>query len=105
MSLETWVSIGSLVVVTVGLYGALSAQNSRLRKEFGALRTELKGDLAELRTELKGDNADLRTELKGDLARLDDRVAGLDDRIYALAVGLRPRLREDDPIEQGGSTA
>ena len=54
MSLETWVSIGSLVVVTVGLYGALSAQNSRLRKEFGALRAELKGDLA----------------------RLDERVAG-----------------------------
>ena len=58
-----------------------------------------------LRTELKSDNADLRTELKGDLARLDDRVAGLDDRVYALAVGLRPRLREDNPIEPGGSTA
>ncbi len=58
VGLETWVSIGTLLGVAVGL--------------FVAIRTT---------------GADLRKELKGDIAKLDDRV-------YALAAGLRPQLDE-----------
>ena len=80
VGLETWVSIGTLLGVAVGLFVAIRTTGADLRKE-------LKGDIAELRTELKGDIAELRTELKTDIAKLDDRV-------YALAAGLRPQLDE-----------
>lgn len=70
VGLETWVSIGTLLGVAVGLFVAIRTTG------------------ADLRTELKGDIAELRTELKGDIAKLDDRV-------YALAAGLRPQLDEE----------
>jgi hypothetical protein len=92
VGLETWVSIGTLLGVAVGLFVAIRTTGADLRTELkggiAELRTELKGDIAELRTELKGDIAELRTELKGDIAKLDDRV-------YALAAGLRPQLDEE----------
>ena len=87
VGLETWVSIGTLLGVAVGLFVAIRTTGADLRKEIGGLRTELKGDVGSLRTELKDDIAELRTELKGDIAKLDDRV-------YALAAGLRPQLDE-----------
>jgi hypothetical protein len=65
MSLETWVSIGSLIAVAAGLFVAIRATGSDLRKEIATLRTELKGD-----------------------------IARLDGRVYALAAGLRPMLDE-----------
>jgi hypothetical protein len=61
VSLETWVSIGTLLGVAVALFVAIRA---------------------------------LGAELKGDIARLDERVSRLDDRVYALAVGLRPQLED-----------
>ncbi len=65
MPLDTWVSIGSLLAIAVGIYTPLRAGISRIERELGANRTELKGD-----------------------------IAGLDDRVYALGVGLRPRVDE-----------
>ncbi len=109
VGLETWVSIGTLLGVAVGLFVAIRTTGADLRKEIGGLRTELKGDIGSLRTELKDDIAELRTELKGDIAELrtelkDDiaelrtelkgDIAKLDDRVYALAAGLRPQLDE-----------
>lgn len=94
MSLETWVSLATLVAALLTLHGMI---RRGARNDMGALRTELTGDIAGLRTELKGDIARLdqrtsriedslaefRAESKVDIARLDDRV-------YALAAGLKP---------------
>jgi hypothetical protein len=85
MEIQDWVSIATLLVMLTGFYAAI-------RRELGGLRAELKADVAELRTELKIDIAELRTDLKTDIGRLDDRVERLDDRVYALAVGLKPEL-------------
>lgn len=120
MTIDTWVSLAALVGVLVTLGGLILAQGQSLRADlsgdiaqldlkvdrfrtelkgdFAELRTELKGDIAGLRTELKGDITELRTELKGDIAGLRTELKGdirlLDDRVYALAAGLRPRLEE-----------
>ena len=98
VGLETWVSIGTLLGVAVGLFVAIRTTGADLRKEIGGLRTELKGDIGSLRTELKDDIAELRTELKDDIAELRTELKGdiakLDDRVYALAAGLRPQLDE-----------
>lgn len=67
------------------LKGDIADLRTELKADIAGLRTEVKGDIAELRTDLRGDIAELRTDLKGDIGRLDDRV-------YALAAGLAPRL-------------
>ena len=96
LSLATWVSLIVLCGFGLTLLRTVRSGNNRLHDEIALTRTELKGDMADLRTELKGDIADLRTELKGDIARLDDRV-------YALAVGLRPQVGE--ARAQGSATS
>lgn len=78
VDLETLATLVTVVAAAVGV----AVANSRAIR---GLRLELKTDIAELRRELKGDMAELRTELKADIAKLDDRV-------YALAAGLAPRL-------------
>ena len=104
MTIDTWVSLAALLAVLLTLGGLILTQGRSLRSDLtgdiaqldmkvDGLRTELKGDIAGLRTELTGDIAGLRKELKGDIARLDDRV-------YALAAGLRPQIE----VAQSGST-
>jgi len=98
LTIDTWVSLAALLGAMVTIIGTTSGQIRSLRSDVqrdlvrldgkvDSLRVELKGDIAELRHELKGDLAELRHELKSDVGRLDDRV-------YALAAGLRPQLEE-----------
>ena len=87
MTIDTWVSLAALLAVLLTLGGLILAQGRSLDAKIDGLRTELKGDIGRLRTELKGDIGRLRTELKGDIGRLDDRV-------YALASGLRPQIED-----------
>ena len=109
MTIDTWVSLAALLGAMVTIIGTTSGQIRSLRSDVqrdlvrldgkvDSLRVELKGDIAELRHELKGDLAELRHELKGDLAELRHElksdVGRLDDRVYALAAGLRPQLEE-----------
>ncbi|MDF1603923.1 hypothetical protein [Nocardioides sp. YIM 152315] len=63
----------------------LAETRSELKADLAAVRSELKADLAAVRSELKADLAETRSELKAEIGRLDDRV-------YALAAGLRPRI-------------
>jgi len=115
MTIDTWVSLAALLAVLLTLGGLILTQGRSLRSDLtgdiaqldmkvDGLRTELKGDIAGLRTELKGDIAGLRTELKGDIAGLRKELKGdiarLDDRVYALAAGLRPQIE----VAQSGST-
>ena len=60
--------------------------------------------MSSMRTELKAEISATRTDLKTDLARLDDRITVLDDRVYALAAGLRPQLQRDQPAPRPGTT-
>ena len=106
LSLETWVSIGSLITVLIAIFAVTGRQNASLRSELGQLRSELKGDIGALRDELKGDIGGLRDELrearadlKGDIARSEGRVETLDSRVYALAVGLRPHLESAEEVD------
>lgn len=63
-----------LLVAVLALHAALSRPIRRLDSAIGALRSELKAD-----------------------------IAGLDDRVYALAVGLRPQLHQREGSESGGA--
>lgn len=100
MTVDTWVSLAVLIAGLAGLYAALRRETkseigdlrSELKSEIGELRSELKTDIADLRSELKTDIADLRADLKADIRRLDGRVEKLDERVYDLAVGMRPLL-------------
>ena len=76
MTIDTWVSLAALLAVLLTLGGLILAQGRSLDAKIDGLRTELKGDIGRLRTELKGD------------------IGRLDDRVYALASGLRPQIED-----------
>lgn len=63
MALDTWVS-------TLTMVGAMFALYFTLRRE---VRSDIDG-------------------VRADIARLESRVSTLDDRVYGLAVGLRPLI-------------
>lgn len=100
VGLETIATLLTIVAGVVGLGATVIASNGRTRAELKAemteLRTEFKNDMVELRTELKSDIAELRNELRNDIAESRAEIRGdltrLDDRVYALAAGLAPRL-------------
>lgn len=105
MTLETWVSIGALLAVGLTLFATIRKTGRDLRSELkediaavrtelGATRVELKADIAATRTELKADIAAVRTELAATRTELKADIGRLDDRVYALAAGLRPMLDE-----------
>lgn len=65
MDIDTWVS-------TLAVIGAIFAL-------YFSLRRELKSEIA---------------EVKGEIVRLEGRINTLDDRVYGLAVGLKPVIDE-----------
>ncbi len=65
MDIDTWVSILATTSAIVALYFSL--------------RRELKAEVA---------------DVKGEIGRLEGRVNTLDDRVYGLAVGLKPVIDE-----------
>jgi chromosome segregation ATPase len=113
LSLDTWVSLAALAAALITMYGMI---RRGARSDARALRTELKSDVAGLRTELKGDIA----RLEGAIEHLDQRTARieenivefrsetraditrLDDRVYALAVGLRPLIEHPEQAAAAG---
>ena len=114
MTIDTWVSLAALagVVLTLGglmlgqtrsLRADLKADIARLEAKIDGNRAEGKGDSAALRSELKAEVAGLRDELKAEVAGLRDDlkadIGRLDDRVYALAAGLRPQLGQAPPSQ------
>lgn len=83
MDIETWVSLAVVMTALAGFYMAM-------RRDITTLRTELKGDISGLRTEMKDDFVALNTRT----GRIEDHIATLDDRVYGLAVGLKPIIDE-----------
>jgi hypothetical protein len=90
LPLETWVSIGTLLTVALGLAVFMRTMLVDLGGRIDSVRTEL-GERID-RIESKTDET--RSDLGGRIDRLDSRVATLDDRVYALAVGMRPLLEK-----------
>ena len=125
MTIDTWVSLAALAGVVLTLGGLMLGQTRSLRADLkadiarleakidgnraegkgdsAALRSELKTDIAGLRDELKAEVAGLRDELKAEVAGLRDDlkadIGRLDDRVYALAAGLRPQLGQAPPSQ------
>jgi hypothetical protein len=85
MSVDTWAALVTIVGAMAGLYVAIKRD---VRGEVGALR----GEMGDLRTEMRGEFAALRGELRQEVRRLDGKIERLDDRVYGLAVRLRPAL-------------
>lgn len=69
MDIDTWVS-------TLAVIGAIFAL-------YFSLRRDLKSEIAEV-----------KAEIKGEIVRLEGRINTLDDRVYGLAVGLKPVIDE-----------
>ena len=77
MDLDTWVSLAALLGALVTFHTLTSRQIGSLRGEIRDVRDKLHSVRDELRTDINS----VRTELRADIKTLDDRV-------YALAVGL-----------------
>lgn len=88
LSLDTWVSLGTLIGVGVSIATITLRSSRSLREEMRDLRADLKTDIHGLDGRL--DKLDERLTERID--KLDERIDRLDDRVYALAVGLRPAL-------------
>lgn len=82
MDLDTIATIVTLLVSFSGFAAFMD-------RKFNALRTELKADIGQVRIELKADIDQVRTDLKADIKSVDNRV-------FALAVGPRPLLAENE---------
>lgn len=95
VTVDTWVSIGGFVAVGTGLYTAMRSEFGKVNRKLDEYRLEAKADVVGLRTELKADITSLRTELKADIQRVDDRV-------YALAAGLKPQIERADDDRRAG---
>lgn len=117
MTIDTWVSLAALLGVVVSLGGLVLGQTrslrldlksdiARLDAKIDANRVEAKSDLAGVRDEFKADLAGVRDEVKADIASLKSELKAdlgrLDDRVYALAAGLRPRLEESHSAAVSG---
>jgi hypothetical protein len=78
VSLETWVSIGSLLIATLTLAAFT--------------RSTVASAEARLGQRIDGVEANLGKRIDSVEANLSMRIDKLDDRVYALAVGMRPLL-------------
>lgn len=124
LSLDTWVSLAALAAALITMYGML---RRGARNDMKAFRAEFTGDITELRTEVKGDITELRAGTEGSIARLEGAIehldqrttrieeniiefrsevkadiTRLDDRVYALAVGLKPLVECSEQAATAG---
>lgn len=72
MDLDTWVSLGTLVALAIGLFTYLNAKFDRIDQRFDQLRAELKEDIRILDARVYA----LATGLRIDIARAQEPDAG-----------------------------
>lgn len=93
MSADTITTIVSIIVAFSALAAFMDRKIDGLRTDvktdIDALRADVKADLDGVRTELKTDLDAVRTELRGDISALNDKV-------FALAAGLKPRIEQHE---------
>ena len=71
LSLDTWVSLGTLVIVALALWRYMDNKFDRMDAKFDKLEADFKGDIASLRQHV--DNG---------FARVDSRLDVLEQRTY-----------------------
>lgn len=94
MTLDTWVSFATLLAALSGFYWALRrdfdrrfAEVDRRFDQVDNRFTQVDDRISRLEKRVDDGFSELRTEIKADIHRLDDRV-------YALAAGLKPTLEQ-----------
>lgn len=109
MTLETWASLVVVVGAMATGYVAMRRDLRReLSREIGGLRTDVetgfaradeRHDAMSARVDEKFDARDekldaMLAEMRAGFARQAEGIARLDDRVYALAAGLRPLVEQ-----------
>ena len=94
MDLSTWVSLAAIAVFAVGLLGYLDKKFDKIDKKFDKI--DAKFDQIDARfdkvdAKVEATREDLRAEFKTDIGNLTTIVLRLDERVYDLATGNRPR--------------
>jgi hypothetical protein len=96
VSLETWVSIGSLLIATLTLAAftrsTVASAEARLGQRIDGVEANLGKRIDSLDAKIDGVEANLGKRIDSVEANLSMRIDKLDDRVYALAVGMRPLL-------------
>ncbi len=107
MTIDTWVSLATILVALGTFYGFMSRRFTRLedrlraeirivdvnlRAEIRTVDVNLRGEIRTVDANLRGEIAELRAELRAEIAGVRADLKHLDDRVYALAAGLRPQL-------------
>ena len=87
MDLSTWVSLAAIAVFAVGLLGYLDKKFDKIDAKFGQI--DARFDKVDAKVEATRE--DLRAEFKTDIGNLTTIVLRLDERVYDLATGNRPR--------------
>lgn len=105
MDLQTWVSLAAIAVFAIGLFTYLDKKFDKIDARFERIdarfersdarseRSDVKIDTIrdELIAKIDTTRDELRDELKSDLGNLTTVVLRLDERVYDLATGNRPR--------------
>lgn len=96
VSLETWVSIGSLLIATLTLAAftrsTVAGAEARLNTRIDSVETNLGKRIDSLDAKIDSVDASLTRRIDSVEAILEK----LDDRVYALAVGLKPLLQSGE---------
>lgn len=87
MDLSTWVSLAAIAVFAVGLLGYLDKKFDKIDAKFDQI--DARFDKVDAKVEATRE--DLRAEFKTDIGNLTTIVLRLDERVYDLATGNRPR--------------
>lgn len=87
MDLSTWVSLAAIAVFAVGLLGYLDKKFDKIDAKFDQI--DARFDKVDAKVEATRE--DLRAEFKSDIGNLTTIVLRLDERVYDLATGNRPR--------------
>lgn len=87
MDLNTWVSLAALAVFAIAMFTYLDKKFENLNEKIGAV--DAKVDKVEAKVDTARDG--LRAEVKSDIDNLTTIVLRLDERVYDLATGNRPR--------------
>ncbi len=103
MPLETWVSIGSLLGVGLSIVlvmrlmfkdlgGRVDSVEMRLNARIEDIKTQLSDCIDSVESSLTARIDSVESNLSARIDGLSTRIDKLDDRVYALAAGMKPLL-------------
>ncbi|GAA3749040.1 hypothetical protein GCM10022239_25490 [Leifsonia bigeumensis] len=103
MPLETWVSVGSLLIATLTLAtftrSAVSSAEKRLGERIDSVEAGLSKHIDSVEAGLSKHIDSVEAGLSKHIASVEASLEKLDDRVYALATGMRPLLESTEKQE------